>query len=136
MHSELQRALRANPLRPVASSDIVFLDGKPHKNLQYCHELVRDTAKALAGAIYESAMVHNENYEIWQRMCVDLPKAKHQDEWIRLMWPRMLDDARATLAQMLAGPISEDLKSRIHNALILDSELRRKGHGPKPLFRK
>ena len=120
-----QRAQREAPL---------FVNGKKVKNLKYCHQLVRDTAKAFAGEIYEEVMHHNENWEAWQAMCPDLTKEKLQSEFIKLMWPRLLDDARATLAKMLAGPIAEPLKEQIYRALILDGQIRGK-RGPKPIFR-
>lgn len=142
MHDKLQSALRMQQhfakLDPTSGANQapMVMNGRKVKNLQYCHELVRDTAKALAGDVYEAAMMDNDNYATWKLLCNDLDDKFMQAEWIKLMWPRMIDDARATLAQLLGTSKNELLKEQIHRALILDGELRRSGRGPKPLFRR
>lgn len=131
----LQTALKMSSGIRAVKDETFLLNGRKVKNLKYCHALVRDTAKQLAGAIYETAMRDNENYMVWKKLCNDMEPAGMQAEWINLMWPRMLDDARATLAKMLGAPGNEHLKPAIHDALIKDANLRAKGRGPKPLFR-
>jgi len=131
----LRSALKASAMASRASAGLMMLNGKPHKNVQYCHELVRSTAKELAAAIYEDGMRDNQNYEMWKRMCPDLPLEKMQEEFVKQMWPRMLDDARATLAKMLAGDCAQSLKDIIYSALILDGQLRAKDKTLSPLFR-
>lgn len=135
MPEGLKRSLLASANASNMQNQPIFINGKPHRNVSYCHELVRETAKALAGEIYESAMRFNDNYDVWKRMCPDLSPEKLQAEFIKLMWPRMLGDARATLAKMLAEPIAESLKEQIYRALILDGQIRAKGKPPRRMFK-
>lgn len=118
-----------------AQERIFKLNGQKVKNLRYCHKLVRTTAKVFAAEIYENIMHFNANYEVWQKMCPDLTKGMLQQEFVRLMWPRLIDDARATLAKMLGENIAESLKKEIYSALILDGQIRGR-NSVKPLIRR
>lgn len=128
MHDKLAKKMNGRGPKAV-------LNGRQVVNLQYCHELISDTAKALAGELYAAVMRDNENFTTWKLLCNDLPNSKCEAEFIKLMWPKMLDDARATLSRMLGTNMNESLKQRIYHALILDGDLRKKGRGPKPLLR-
>lgn len=89
------------------------------------HKLVAETAKGLAGAMYEEMMTVDD--EVWAEMkerFPDTPRAALQDKFIDLMYPRLLSEARATLAAMLNGPLPEGLKDEIHEALVLDNNLK------------
>lgn len=81
----------------------------------HCHKLLRKTAQEMAGALYE----HLATDDVFYRLN---PSQKH---FINTQWPRLLDKARATLAQMLSGNYPDSLKAQIHEALILDNALRR-----------
>lgn len=82
------------------------------------HELVAETAKSMAAASYEELARDNWWYGEAKKQGVT------QEVFVERMWPAHVEHARHTLAQMLAGAYPEDLKQRIHEALILDHELR------------
>lgn len=100
---------------------------------QMCHALIADTAKGFAREIYDKIMWDNDAYKAWKEECPDLTKGAAEEEFVRLLWPKLLDDARAILAKMLGDPGKEHLKPAIHDALIKDATVR--GDRPlKPLF--
>ena len=78
------------------------------------HKMVAKVAKELAGAFYDELAKVNDFY------------AQNPDAsaWIALAWPAFLDEARATLAKMLATQIAENLKDDITDALVMDNTLR------------
>lgn len=92
---------------------------------QHCHELIRATAIEMAGELYDLMMQNNEQWAEWQAMHPMLSKVELEIRFIELKWPELIEDARATLAQMLGGNIGEDLKERIFDALVKDEPLRR-----------
>lgn len=99
------------------------------------HKLIVETAKGLAGAMYEDMMtVDDEVWAEWKERFPDVPRSALQDKFIELMYPRLLGEARATLAGMLRGPYPESLKDQIHEALVLDNDLKtgRKGQIRRP----
>lgn len=137
MHEKLSSALKMHSAIAQVNgrNDQIFnVNGQKAKNLKYCHKLVRETAQRLAGEVYEAAMRDNDNYATWKLLCNDLDDKYMLAEWIKLMWPRMLDDARHTLAGLLSQPIDEGLKKAIHDALIKDGEIRGQGRHLKRQF--
>jgi hypothetical protein len=102
---------------------------RTHQKL--CHELVAATAKEMAGALYEALMADDEAYADWQAMNPDVAKAKLQGRFIARTWPKLIEQARATLAKLLNTSLNDDLKDQIAKALILDNTLlgRPKGAG-------
>lgn len=50
--------------------------------------------------------------------------AQLEIRFLELKWPELIEDARTTLARMLGGNISEELKMQIHDALVKDNGLR------------
>lgn len=89
------------------------------------HKLVAETAKGLAGAFYENMMtVDDEVWAEWKERFPDVPQSKLQDYFVEMSFGRFLGEARATLAAMLRSPIPEALKEQIHEALVLDNDLK------------
>lgn len=80
-----------------------------------CHKLVASTAMELAGALYEDLAKDNEFYR----------RNPSQKRFIKKYWSKLVPQARATLADILARPGNENLKPTIADALILDNTLRR-----------
>lgn len=79
------------------------------------HRQVADVAKGLAGEIYDRfASASNEFYH----------QNPSRRAYVRQSWPLYCEAARATLTRLLAGNISEHLKEAIHEALVLDNDLR------------
>lgn len=92
---------------------------------QHCHPLLRATAIEMAGDLYDLMMKNNVQYAEWKRMHPDLKSAGELEiRFLELKWPELIEDARTTLAGMLAGNASEELKIQIHDALVKDNPLR------------
>lgn len=92
---------------------------------RHCHKLVMATAIEMAGEVYELVMVDNDKWAYWKSMCPDLTREAARDNFVELLWPKLIEEARATLAKMLAAPIHENLKATIYEALLLDAALQR-----------
>jgi hypothetical protein len=92
---------------------------------QHCHPLIRSTAIEMAGDLYDLMMKNNVQFAEWKKMHPELRTlAELEIRFIELKWPELLEDARTTLAGMLAGNASEELKMQIHDALVKDHGLR------------
>ncbi len=94
---------------------------------KHCHKLIAKTAKAIAGAFYEHMMQDNDAYSAWKSVDINQGKtpAVLEATFISKMWPKFIEQARATLAKMLRGPLQSDLKDQIADALIKDASLQR-----------
>lgn len=102
----------------------------PHTRKKLCHELIAATAKELAGVLYEELMKDNFAFKDWQQMNPDVTPVNLQARFIAKTWPKLIEQARATLAKMLGTPIADDLKDLISDALILDNTLLGRAKGP------
>lgn len=92
----------------------------------HAHYQVVEVAKGLAGALYERVMQSdNSDYSDWKELNPDCNAKELELRFITLFYPKLLGEARATMAKMLATPISETLKDQIVEALILDKSLMR-----------
>lgn len=92
---------------------------------QHCHPLLRATAIEMAGDLYDLMMKNNQQFAEWKRLHPDLETpAELEIRFIELKWPELIEDARTTLAGMLAGTANEELKTTIHDALVKDNPLR------------
>lgn len=90
----------------------------------HAHKLVRATAIEMAGALYEEVMKDNLTYATWKAQCPELTPTISEIMFIELLYPRLLERARQTLAGMLATNISDVLKEEISEALIADQRFR------------
>jgi hypothetical protein len=92
---------------------------------QHCHPMIRATAIEMAGELYDLMMKNNAQWNEWKRMHPELHSlAEYEIRFLELKWPELIEDARTTLARMLAQPIAEELKVQIHDALVKDNGLR------------
>lgn len=92
---------------------------------QHCHPMLRATAIEMAGELFDLMMKNNQQWEEWKRINPELSTlAQYEIRFLELKWPELIEDARATLARMLATNIPEDLKLSIHDALVKDQGLR------------
>ncbi len=79
------------------------------------HKLVVKVAKEMAAEIYETfAKADNR----WFAM------NPSQDAYVKEAWPLLLEQARATLASLIAHTHDERLKDEIHDALVKDNAIR------------
>lgn len=92
---------------------------------QHCHELIKATAIEMAGELYDIMMQNNKQFSEWKRMHPELNPVQLEIRFIELKWPELIIDAKATLAQMLTTNAPQDLKDRIHDALVKDAPLAR-----------
>jgi hypothetical protein len=94
----------------------------PHRTV-HVHKLIRATAIEMAASLYSDVMRDNRIYAEWKRVCPELTPTMCEAMFLELMWPKLIPKARATLAQMLGGNHSEELKQTIYAALIDDNGL-------------
>lgn len=90
----------------------------------HCHHLLRSTARSMAKEVYEEMMRDNTTYALWKKQCPELTPHLARKKFVHLLWPHLLEQARATLARLLTTNISESLKEQISDALIKDNLLR------------
>lgn len=82
----------------------------------YCHKLVKETAQSMAKALYDSMCSRsNAFYEANPSETV----------FVAGLWPTLVEEARATLVDMLAGGYPDALKEEIAAAIIADNTLTR-----------
>jgi hypothetical protein len=97
-------------------SEVVTIPGKGC----HCHKLVAETAKEMAAATYEFLAKRSD---AWYGQNLS------QDKWVKRAWPLYIEEARRTLAGLLATAIAPELKDEIHDAIIKDGSLRRGREG-------
>lgn len=91
----------------------------------HTHKLIAETAQAMAHELYDTMMQDNVWYKAWKSANVGASVKALETRFVNRNWPRLVPEARATLAKMLAGPYDGALKQQIYQALILDNSLRR-----------
>lgn len=85
-----------------------------NKSAPACHFLVKKLCVEMAQTTYERLASQSNGFFAAN------PKSKR---WVENSWPIFIEEARATLAQMLERPLPESLKETIHDALIKDARL-------------
>ena len=91
----------------------------------HVHLKIANVAKEMAGQLYETMMGDNEWYSAWKARWPNLNGKGLERKFINSNWPRLVGQARATLAGMLANPAySEGMKEDIFAALCQDSSLK------------
>lgn len=90
---------------------------------QHAHVLVAETAKALAGDLYERLMGDNKYYEAWKTKNPEATPKELEQRFIARNYGKCIPAARTTLALMLKGPLDDALKEQISEALCLDATL-------------
>lgn len=90
---------------------------------KHAHIMIIKTARELAGALWEEVMRDNAQYAIFKSMHPGYGPKALQQHFIAAATTRLLPQARATLAEMLATNIPEHLKEEIKDALVKDAAL-------------
>ncbi|HKU51988.1 MAG TPA: hypothetical protein VJQ25_05945 [Nitrospira sp.] len=91
----------------------------------HVHLKVANIAKEMAGELYETMMGDNEWYDSWKKRWPNFNSRKLEAKFIEKNWPRLVGQARATLAGMLTNPAyPEGMKEDIFTALCQDSSLK------------
>lgn len=103
------------------------MNGRLVRNVRYAHKEVVAVAKGMAHELYNSMMQNDITNAVWKRFCEDLHRKDHEEEFVRLAWPHLLDDARTMLARLLGMPGREHLKKEIHDVLMKDDLIRGTG---------
>lgn len=106
----------------------------------HAHQLVAATARGMAEELFDMLLHGNDTFARYkdlsallaemQSATVNASQRQIRQRFVTLATEKLLEQARATLAQMLTTPISQDLKNTIAEALILDNELRGHREGP------
>lgn len=89
------------------------------------HELIAETAKAMAHEVYDTLMSsHNFWYSGWKAKHPGMAPKMLETIFVRQRWGRFIPAARATLARMLQShSLDSTLRDRIEKALVLDRTL-------------
>lgn len=74
---------------------------------RHCHKMVRDSAKAICAAFWEQCAMDNVFYK----------QFPSRELYVQQKWGVFVDEARASLAQMLGGKYPENMKLKIYEAL-------------------
>jgi hypothetical protein len=88
------------------------------------HRLVVSTAKAMAHELYDAVMQDNELYAYWKSQCEELTPQIAERLFVKLLYPKLIEAARATLVKMLTQPTLAHLHEDIYDALTKDYVLR------------
>lgn len=79
----------------------------------HSHWLIAQTAQSMAMSMYEDMATRMDGFA----------KSITPDVFCDMMWPELLEEARATLLRMLHGNYPEHLKEEIAQAIVLDNTL-------------
>jgi hypothetical protein len=91
----------------------------------YAHFLIVKTAQDMAHELYSDIMSgDNALYADWKRQCEDLTPELAEEMFVQMMYPKLLEPARATLATMLGQAHYAHLHEAIYDALTKDYALR------------
>lgn len=98
----------------------------------YAHKMVRDVQINMAHAIYDAlaSKPHGEG----DKFLADYPS---EGAFVNMIAPTLRDQARATLAEMLArGDVSDHDKNEIYEALLMDAFVPNEDrwHAPPPII--
>ena len=91
----------------------------------HAHEQVVKVAISMAHELYAEVMRQdNTLYAEWKATCSELTPEVAERMFVQLMFPKLLEPARATLAKMLANPAHAALHESIYDSIILDNAVR------------
>jgi hypothetical protein len=91
--------------------------------ISHCHEMIAETAKALAHEVYDALMQDQVSWKAWRGQNPGLGRKALEARFVAKYWGQSIPAARATLAAMLTGSLPDHLKDQIKDALILDATL-------------
>jgi hypothetical protein len=89
-----------------------------------CHSLIRSTAIEMAGKVYDEIMRDDALYKEWKTAYPALDRQIVETRFIEMMWPWLIEPARATLTSMLHEKEESPLRNEIARALIDDNQFR------------
>lgn len=99
------------------------LSHQQRKKVSHCHHRIADAAKAAAHEHWDKLAMDDEFYDRWVGAYPEKSAKQLEDRFVELNWGKYIPFARATLAALLAQSIDEELKDKIHEALVLDNTL-------------
>lgn len=90
----------------------------------HCHEMIAETAKAMAHEVFDELMKRNDWWANWQNQNTDLSTIKELEvRWVEQTWGKFISEARGALAHQLTLRIDVAIKEQIMEALALDHSL-------------
>lgn len=85
------------------------------------HKLVVKTAREMAHELYDCLMrMDNTLYAHWKSQCAELTPRKAEELFVELMYPKLIEPARATLGRMLGDPTQKAHHETLYEALCKD----------------
>ncbi len=97
----------------------------PGRKVAHCHKMIAETAQGMAHVLFDELMARNEIFDQFKEQHPGLSTKEMETLFVTRMWSRLIEPARATLAAMLRGPYSEEMKEDIMDALVRDKSLMR-----------
>lgn len=91
----------------------------------HVHQMVANLARELTLASYEALMKNDLVWTEWKRRHPGASPLGLQAAFAKKYLSAHIAPARTTLAGMLSQPYDEELKSKIHDALVQDNTLTR-----------
>lgn len=102
--------------------------------ISHVHVQVKEVAMGLAQALFEEFMTRNEVFAEFKRQHPELTTSQLEAKFVAHLWPQLIDPARATMAGMLNGPYSDEVKEDIMDALVKDQTLAQGRRNPATLL--
>lgn len=90
----------------------------------YAHEQVVAVAKEMAHELYAEMMKDNRVYADWKSQCSELTPEKAESAFVEMLYPKLLEPARHTLATMLGEARYAHLHEGLYMTLCQDYILR------------
>lgn len=89
----------------------------------HAHVLIKETAEAMAHELYDTVMQNDFWYRYWKELHPEMDAKQLEEEFVKHNTGKLLPDARAALAKILAVSNDEAMKETIYEALLLDNTL-------------
>lgn len=90
---------------------------------KHAHKLVYETAVGMAHELYDVVMLDDEWWKCWKQLNPGASPKELEARFVKKNLPKLLPQARATLAGMLRTCPDEELANEIYEALLLDNTL-------------
>ena len=104
---------------------------KPGPTSAHCHVEVKKVAEGMAHVLFDEMMGRNEIFSEFKSQHPGLTTSQMERKFVAKLWPQLIEQARATMAGMLASPAySDEQKEEIMHILVQDASLIRGRKNP------
>lgn len=100
----------------------------PSRPSSHAHTRVRDTAVEMANELYDTMAGNNLWYAEWKKLHHGASGPALRRRFVAKNAPKLLKQARATIAHLITVTTDDKLKEECYEALLLDATLMRGRH--------